>query len=116
MDLFLSSIITSMKGLKTKPSSKPPPSWLISYLSSFIGFPQWLSSKESAYHAGNVGLIPGSGRSPEEGNGNALQYSCLGNPMDRSPGRLQSMGLQGVGHNLVTKQQQESSLSGKGKQ
>ena len=33
--------------------------------------------------AGNVGLIPGSGRSPGEGNGNPLQYSCLGNPMDR---------------------------------
>ena len=114
MDLFLSSIITSMIGLKTKPSSKPPPSWLISYLSSFIRFPQWLSSKESAYHRGNVCLIPGSGRSPEEGNGNPLQYSCLGNPMDRIA--WQSMGLQGVGHNLVTKQEEESSLSGKGKQ
>ena len=31
----------------------------------------------------DVGLIPGSGRSPQEGNGNPLQYSCLGNPMDR---------------------------------
>ena len=34
-------------------------------------------------NAGDVGLIPGSGRSPGEGNGNQLQYSCLGNPMDR---------------------------------
>ena len=33
--------------------------------------------------AGDVGLIPGSGRSPGEGNGNPPQYSCLGNPMDR---------------------------------
>jgi len=33
--------------------------------------------------AGDVGLIPGLGRSPREGNGNALQYSCLENPMDR---------------------------------
>ena len=32
---------------------------------------------------GDAGLIPGSGRSPGEGNGNPLQYSCLGNPMDR---------------------------------
>ena len=48
-----------------------------------VWFPQWLSSKESAYSAGAVGLIPGSGRSPEEGNGNLLQYSCLKNPMDR---------------------------------
>ena len=39
--------------------------------------------KESACKAGNLGLIPGSGRSPGEGNGNPLQYSCLGNPMDK---------------------------------
>ena len=45
--------------------------------------PQWLSSKESAYNAGDVGSIPGLGSSPGEGNGSQLQYSCLGNPMDR---------------------------------
>jgi len=39
--------------------------------------------KESACNAGDLGLIPGSGRSPGEGNGNPLQYSCLENPMDR---------------------------------
>ena len=39
--------------------------------------------KASAYNAGDPGSICGSGRSPEEGNGNSLQYSCLGNPMDR---------------------------------
>ena len=39
-------------------------------------------------------MIPGSGRSPGDGNGNPFQYSCLGNPMDREPGELQSMGLQ----------------------
>ena len=39
--------------------------------------------KESACHSGDQGSIPGSGRSPEEGNGNSLQYSCLENPMDR---------------------------------
>ena len=38
--------------------------------------------KASAYKAGDLGLIPGSGRSPGEGNGNPLQYSCLENPMD----------------------------------
>ena len=38
--------------------------------------------KVSAYNAGDVSLIPGSGRSSGEGNGNQLQYSCLGNPMD----------------------------------
>ena len=38
--------------------------------------------KGSACNAGDLGLIPGSGRSPGEGNGNPLQYSCLENPMD----------------------------------
>ena len=44
---------------------------------------QWLKKKNLPANAGDVGLIPGLGRSPEEGNGNRLQYSCLGNPMDR---------------------------------
>ena len=39
--------------------------------------------KEAACNAGDPGSIPGSGRSPGEGNGNPLQYSCLENPMDR---------------------------------
>ena len=38
-------------------------------------------------HAGDMGLIPGSGRSPGGGNGNPLQYSCLGNPRDRGAWR-----------------------------
>ena len=62
--------------------------------------------KVSAYNAGDPGSIPGSERSPGEGNGNPLQYSCLGNPMDRG-------GLEGYspwGHkrfryDLATKQQ-----------
>ena len=46
-------------------------------------FPLSPVGKESACNAGDPGSIPGSGRSPEEGNGNPLQYSCLENPMDR---------------------------------
>ena len=47
-------------------------------------FPHGISDgKESACNAGYLGLIPGSGRSPREGNRNPLQYSCLENPMDR---------------------------------
>ena len=49
----------------------------------FLGFSVGLDSKESACNAGDLGLNPGSGRSPEEGNGNPLQYSCLKNSMDR---------------------------------
>ena len=47
------------------------------------GFPQWLSSTESACEAGDKGSIPGSGRSPGVGNVSLLQYSCLENPLDR---------------------------------
>ena len=43
----------------------------------------WFSGKESVCNAGDKGLIPGSGRSPGEGNGNPLQYSCLESPKDR---------------------------------
>ena len=45
-------------------------------------FPHGSDGKASAYNAGDLGSIPGSGRSPREGNGNPLQYSCLENPMD----------------------------------
>ena len=46
------------------------------------GFPGSSDGKTSAYNVGDPGLIPGLGRSPGEGNGNPLQYSCLENPMD----------------------------------
>ena len=48
-----------------------------------MGFPGISDVKESACNAGDPGSIPGSGRSPGEGNGNPLQDSCLENPMDR---------------------------------
>ena len=60
-------------------------------------FPGGSDGKQSACNEGNSGSIPGSGRSPEKGNGTPLQYSCLGNPTEE-PGGLQSVGLQRVGH------------------
>ena len=51
-------------------------------LKSQGGFPGGSDSKESACNAGDPGLIPGLRRSPEEGNGCIIQYSCLENPMD----------------------------------
>ena len=48
----------------------------------FRCFPGGSEVKASASNAGDLGSIPGSGRSPGEGNGNPLQYSCLENPMD----------------------------------
>ena len=48
-----------------------------------VGFPGSSMVKNPSANAGDVSLIPGSGRSPGGGNGNPLQYSCLENPMDR---------------------------------
>ena len=48
-----------------------------------VNFPGGSAVKKPTASAGDVGLIPGLGRSPGEGNGNPLQYSCLENPMDR---------------------------------
>ena len=48
-----------------------------------MGFPGDSDSNEPACNAGDLGSIPGSGRSPGEGNGYPLQYSCLENSMDR---------------------------------
>ena len=52
-----------------------------------MGFPGGSDSKEPVYNAGDLGSIPGSGRSPGEGNGDPLQYSCLENSMDRGTWR-----------------------------
>ena len=57
-----------------------------------MGFPGGSVVKNLPANAGDVGLIPGSGKCPGEGNGNSLQYYCLGNPMDR--GAWKSMGWQ----------------------
>ena len=57
------------------------------------GLPRKLSGKESTCQAGDLGSIPGSGRSPGERNGNPLQYSCLGNPMDRGAWRSAHHGM-----------------------
>ena len=68
-----------------------------------LGFPDGSDGKESTCNAGDQGLIPGSGRSPREGNGNPLQYPCLKNPWAEEHGGLQSMmGLQRVRHDKGT--------------
>ena len=59
-----------------------------------------------ACNAGDLGLITGLGRSPGEGNGNPLQYSCLGNPMDTGAWKAIAHGVTRVGYDLATKQQQ----------
>ena len=64
-----------------------------------MGFPGGSVGKESVSNAGELGLISGSGRSLEEGNGNPLQYSCLENSMDRGVWRATVHGVARVGHN-----------------
>ena len=67
----------------------------------YFGLPRWHGGKQSnAGDARDVGLIPWSGRSPGEGNGNPLQYCAWEIPGTGEPGRLQPMGLQRVGHDL----------------
>ena len=60
--------------------------------------PSCSDDKESTCNVGDPGSIPGSGRSPEEGNGNPLQYSCLENSMDRGAWRVT---VHGVAKNQV---------------
>ena len=71
------------------------------YAIKFSGLPRKLSGKESACNARNSGSVPGPGRSPGEGNGNPVQYSCLENPMDRGAWQAIVHGAQRVG-DLVT--------------
>ena len=67
------------------------------------GFPCSSVGKESTYNAGDLGSIPGLGRSPGEGNGSPIQYSFLDNPMDCSLPGCSGYGVTRVGHDLVTK-------------
>ena len=84
----IAGILLLLISLRNYPPLSNPP----------VGFPGGSEVKASACNAGDLGSIPGSGRSPGEGNGNPLQYSCLENPMDRRAYGLQSTGSQRVGH------------------
>ena len=64
---------------------------LIDTYLSFLGFPSGSVEKNSHANAGDAGLIPGPGRSPREGKGNPLQYTCLKDSMDR--GAWQATGV-----------------------
>ena len=74
----------------------------LSCLKITVGFPAGSEVKVSACNAGDLGLIPGLGRSPGEANGNPLQYSYLENPWTEEPGGLQSTGSQRVEHDWAT--------------
>ena len=67
------------------------------------GSPNSSDGKASACNAGDPSSIPGLGRSPEEGNGHPLQYSCLENPRDRGAWQATVHGVARARHDLVTK-------------
>ena len=77
--LNLLEVQGTLKNLLQHHSSKAS---IFSALSFLYNFPGGSDGKVSAYNAGDLGSIPGLGRSPGEGNGTPLQYSCLENPMD----------------------------------
>ena len=118
---------------KLMPLKTPPQAWLLgslpardlpTYRSYYhqgrselwclqsIIIPSWLPGgsvvKNLACQARDAGSIPGLGPSIGEGNGNSLQYSCLGNSWTEEPGRLQSMGLQRISTTIAPKQQHNS--------
>ena len=68
------------------------------------GFPGGSDGKQSAYNVGDPGSIPGLGRTPGQGDGNPLQYSCLADPMDRGAWRA-------VVHRVAKSQTRRSSLA-----
>ena len=76
-----------------------------------MGFPGGSEGKASACNAGDLGSIPGPGRSPGEGNGNLLQYSCLENPMDRAISIVN--GEFSVFSNSPSRQQEKTCLQAK---
>ena len=60
---------------------------------AWAGFSSSSVGKEFACNSGDLDSTPGSGRIPEGGNGNSLQYSCLGHPMDRGAGQAIDQGI-----------------------
>ena len=67
-----------------------------------MGFPSRSVSKESACSAGDLGSIPGSGRSPGEGNSNPIQYLCLEKPMDKGAWWATVHEITRIGHDFTT--------------
>ena len=74
---------------------------------SLVGFPGGSVVKNPSASTGDTGSVPGPGRSPEEGNGTPVQYSCLEDLRDRGAWwATVHSGSQGVGHDLETDHQQ----------
>ena len=89
-NIYSGSSTGSCGSVLTEGSERSPPEWLDTLqrltlyhqLFYHAAFPGGSAVKNPSANAGNASTIPGSGRSPGEGNGKPCQYSCLGNPMD----------------------------------
>ena len=77
------------------------------YIHIYTWLPKWLIGKESTFQAIDLSLIPELGRFPGEGNGNPLQYPCLGNPMKRRLAGCSPWSHRRLRHDLATKQTQQ---------
>ena len=96
-------ILGARKGKHTLEKASMHSAIIIKMNSEPVGFPHSSVGKEWVCNAGELGSIPGLGRSPGEGNGYPLQYSCLENPMGREAWQAIVHGVTKVGHNLATK-------------
>ena len=98
VSLVLSEYLLEKVNLRSFIYQLFPKQVLIYKMFTVTGLPLWLSSKESACNAGDMDLIPGSGRSLGERYINPLQYSCLENSMDKRAWRATVHGSQRVRH------------------
>ena len=83
IDMVSSPCISASLKSKTKQAEF----LFVKILADILGPPRWLNGKESVCNAGDLSSIPGLKKSPGEGNGNPLHYSCLENSMDRGAWR-----------------------------
>ena len=79
--LMFTAVLFTITKTREQPKWPTAEEWIKKFPNT--GFPDGSDCKESACNAGHLGLIPELGRSPREGNGDPLQYSCLENSMDR---------------------------------
>ena len=100
---------TGLHGTQCRLNKLNPKKDLEVSLEMYGDFPPSSVSKETTCNVRDLGSMPGSGKSPGEGNGNPLQYSCLENPMDRGAWRTTVVGVTRVRHALATKQQKYTS-------
>ena len=103
VEFWVTMVIWSYQKGCSEPIRRAPGHYRMGALTVSLGVSISSVGKESACNAGDLGSIPGLGRSPGEGNGNPPQYSCLENPMDGGAWQATVPGVARVGHDLAIK-------------